>query len=62
MKIIEVTIEAVDPTGTNIVVESHIEGLNKGEGDNKITIEANTKATADNSILPMVANNYYGNY
>ena len=27
----------------------------KGEGDNKIIIEANTKATADNSIPPMVA-------
>ena len=36
MRIIEVTIEAIDPTGANIVVESHIEGLNKGKGDSKI--------------------------
>ena len=55
MRIMEVTIEAVDPTEANIVVERQIEGLNKGEGDNKIIIEANTKATVDNSILPVVA-------
>ena len=55
IRIIEVTIEAIDPTGANIAVESHIEGLSKGEGDNKIIIEANTKATADNSIPPVVA-------
>ena len=55
MRIIEVIIEVVDPTGANIVVESHIEGLSKGEGDNKIIIEANTKATADNLILSVVA-------
>ena len=54
-RIIEVTIEAIDPTGANIVVESHIEGLHKGEGDNKIIIEANTRATADNLIPAMVA-------
>ena len=55
MRIIEVIIEAVDPTGANIMVEGHIEGHNKGEGDNKIIIEANTKATADNLIPLMVA-------
>ena len=55
MRIIEVTIEATDSTGANIVVESHIEGLSKGEEDNKIITEANTKATADNLIPPMVA-------
>ena len=55
MRIIEVTIEAADPTGANIVVESHIEDLSKGEGDNKIIIEANTKATVDNVIPPVVA-------
>ena len=55
MRIIEGTIEAVDPTGANIAVERHIEGLNKGETDNKIIIEANTKAMVDNSILPLVA-------
>ena len=54
MRIIEVTIEAVDPTGANIIaVESHMEGLSKGEGDNKIITEANTKATADN-LIPLV--------
>ena len=54
-RIIEVIIEAVDPTGANIMVESHIEGCSKGEGDNKPIIEANTKATTDNLIHPMVA-------
>ena len=54
-RIIEETIEAKDPTGANMVVENHIESLNKGEGDNKIIIEANTKATMDNLIPPMVA-------
>ena len=54
-RIIEVTIEVTDPTGANIVKESHIEGLNKGEGDNKIIIDVNTKATTDNLIPPMVA-------
>ena len=55
MRIIEVTIEAADPTGDNIVVENQLEVLNKGEGENKITIEANTKATTDHLIPPMVA-------
>ena len=55
MRIIEVIIEAIDPTGANITVEGHIEGLSKGEGDNKIIIEANSKATADNFILLVVA-------
>ena len=55
MRIMGVIIEAVDPRGANIVVESHIEGLSKGEGDNKIIIEANTKATMDNLTSFMVA-------
>ena len=55
VRIIEVTIEVVDPTGANIVVDSHIEGLSKGEGDNKINTEVNTKATTDNLILPLIA-------
>ena len=55
MRIIEVIIEAVDPTGANIVVESHTEGLSKGEGNNKIFIEANTKTTVDNLIPLLVA-------
>ena len=54
MRIIEVTIEATDPTGAKIAVENHIEVLNKGEGDNKIIIEANTRVTADNLIPPVV--------
>ena len=54
-RIIEVTTGAIDPTGANIAVESHREGLSKGEGDNKIIAVANTKATADNLILPVVA-------
>ena len=33
----------------------HTEGLSKGEGDNKITKEANFKATVGNLILLMVA-------
>ena len=55
MRIIEVTAEAVYPTGANIMVEGHIEGLNKGEGDNKIIIEANSKATVDSLILLVLA-------
>ena len=55
MRIIGVIIEAIDPTGANIVVESHKEGLSKGEGNNKIIIEANTKATVDNLTPLMVA-------
>ena len=64
MRIIEKTIEAKDPTGANTAVESHIAGLSKGEGDNKIIIEANTKATMDNLTPPVGSynNNYYGNY
>ena len=55
MRIIEVIIEAIDPTGANITVGGHIEGPSKGEGDNKIIIEANFKATAGSLILLMVA-------
>ena len=55
MRIIEVIIEAIDLTGANIMVESHIEGLRKGEGDNKQIIEANIKAIMDNLIHPVVA-------
>ena len=55
MRIIEVIIKVVDPTGVNIMVGGHIEGLSKGEGDNKIIIEANFKATADSLIFLVVA-------
>ena len=55
MRIIEVTTEAVDPIGANITVGGHIEGPSKGEGDNKIIIEANFKATVGSLILLMEA-------
>ena len=47
--------EVIDPTGANIVAESHMEGVCKGEGDNKIITEANIKATVDNLTPLMVA-------
>ena len=55
MRIKEVTAEAIDPTGANTGVESHIKVLSKGEGNNKITAEVNTKATVDNLIPPVAA-------
>ena len=55
MRIIGVIIEAVDPIGVNIITGNHTEGLSKGKGDNKITIEVNFKATVGNLILPVVA-------
>ena len=54
-RIIEVKTETVDPTGANIAVENHIKVLSKGEGDNKIIIEVNIKATMDNLIPPVAA-------
>ena len=56
IRIREVIAEATDPTGVNkAVVENLTEVLNKGEGDSKIIIGANTKATVDNSTPPMEA-------
>ena len=55
MRVIDVIIETVDLTGANIMVGCHKEGLIKGEGDKKIIIGANFKATADSLILLMVA-------
>ena len=55
MTIIGVIIETVDPIGVNIITRDHTEGLSKEEGDNKITIEVNFKATVGNLILPVVA-------
>ena len=55
MRVIEVTIEAVDPTGVNTVVGNHIEVPSIGDRDNKITIEANTKFTVANLIPPAEA-------
>ena len=53
---IEVITQATDPTGVNKVVAGNItEVLNKWEGDSKIIIGANTKATMDNSTPPMEA-------
>ena len=55
MRTIEVIIEAIDPIGVNIAVGNHIEDPNKGEGDNKTIIEANTKAAMNNLIPPVEA-------
>ena len=55
MRIIEITTEAIDPIGVNTVVGNHVEDPSIGEGDNKIIIEANTKATVDNLIPPTEA-------
>ena len=55
MRIIGAIIEAIDPIGANIITGDHTEGPSKGEGDNKITLEANFKATASNLILLVVA-------
>ena len=55
VRIIGVIIEAIGPIGANIITGDHIGGLSTGEWDNKITIEANFKATAGNLILFMVA-------
>ena len=50
MRITEVTTEAVHPIRVNTTVGNHREVPSKGEGDNKIIIEANTKVTTDNLI------------
>ena len=55
MTITGIIIEAIDPIGVNIITGDHTRGLSKGEGDNKITIEVNFKATTGNLILPVVA-------
>ena len=55
MRIIEIIIEAVDPTRANITVGGHTESPSKGEGDNKIIIEANFKVTVGSLILLVVA-------
>ena len=55
MQTIEEIMEAIDPIGANITVGSYIEGPNKGEGDNKIIIEANSKAAMGSFILLVVA-------
>ena len=63
MRVIEVTIEAVDPTGANIAVESHVEGLIKEEGDNKIIRgQYQSNRRQFNPSCGSYNNNYYGNY
>ena len=55
MRITEVITEAIEPIGANTAVGNHIEVHSKGEGDNKIIIEANTKVTMDHLITPTEA-------
>ena len=55
MIIIEVTPGAVDLIEANITMGGHTEVLSQEAGDNKITIEANTRATMNNLTLPMEA-------
>ena len=55
MRIIEVIIEAIDPIGASITVGGHIEGPSKGEGDNKMIMEANFKAAVGSLIQLVVA-------
>ena len=55
MRITEVIAEAADHIGVNKVAEDPLEDPNKGEGDNKTIIGANTKITADNLTPPTEA-------
>ena len=56
MRIIEAITEATNHTGVNkVVAENLIEVPNKGEGDSKKIMGANTKATADNLTPPVEA-------
>ena len=56
MGIIEVITDAKNPTGVNkVATENLIEASNKGEGDSKTILGANTKATMDNLIPPTEA-------
>ena len=56
IKITEAITEATNPTGVNkAVAEKLIKVFNKGEGDSKTIIGANTKATMDNLTPPMEA-------
>ena len=55
MRITEVIVEAADHIGVNKVAEDPLEDPNKGEGNNKIIIGANTKITVDNLTPPVEA-------
>ena len=54
LRLIEAITEATNPTGVNkAVAENLTEVLNKGEGDSKTIIGANTKANVHNLTPPM---------
>ena len=53
MRISEVIAEAADHIGVNKASKGLLEDPNKGEGDNKTVIEANTRETVDNLTPPM---------
>ena len=56
MRIIQVITDAKNPTGVNkVATENLIKASNKGEGDSKTILGANTKATMDNLIPPTEA-------
>ena len=55
MRITEVIVEAADHIGVNKVAEDPLEDPNKGEGDNRTIIGANTKITTDNLTPPVEA-------
>ena len=55
MRIIEVITEAADHIGVNKVAKGLLEDPNKGEGDNKTIIGANTRVTTDNLTPPVEA-------
>ena len=55
MRITEVIAEAIDHIGVNKVDKGLLEDPNKGEGDNKTIIGANTRVTTDNSTPPTEA-------
>ena len=55
MRITEVIAKATDHTGVNKVAKGLLEDPNKGEGDNKTIIGANTIVTTDNLTPPVEA-------
>ena len=62
MKITEVTIEVVDPTGVNTAVGNHTEAPSIGDGDNKIIGQYQGNHRQFNTSNGSYNNNYYGNY
>ena len=55
MRITEVIAEAADHIGVHKVAKGLLEDPNKGEGDKKTIIGANTRVTMDNLTLPVEA-------